>query len=518
MSEESIQKTLENLDTILIEFINKHKLPGLAVGVIRDGELIETKSYGYADLEREIPISPETVFRIGSISKTFTVAAIMQLWEQGRLDLDDPVNNYLRDYKVLHKDPNAPPVTFRHMITHTSGIGEIRSLVDVFKPVAGLGAKAEDPEVPLSEYYQGLLQPEIYPGEKWAYANHAYATLGQLVEDVSGRPLGPYAIEHIFEPLGMHKSDYYLTDRVRDDLASAYNFKKGRFEPVEYLRIEVAGAGSVFSTVNDMAKYVAALMNQGANAHGRYVKQETFEQMITPQLEIDPRMNFNIGLYFVLTEMGDEQSGRHRIIWHNGGWPGFSSSMWVAPDDGLGIVVFTNTGSGVVDMISTKVLRGMLDVPDPAEQVPVKGLLESPHDWPKLCGFYAPKPGPLTNARFLMSTGGEVEVFTKDNHLAVRSLIGGSKKATLLQRADQDDPLFYNGVSGEGAEKAVTRYAFIEDEQGEVYKLLTGTEELYKRPYPQSLKLKLNLAAGSFAGLLLYQIGKSVFTKKDKKS
>jgi CubicO group peptidase (beta-lactamase class C family) len=513
MSEKSIQQTLENLDTTLIEFINKHKLPGLAVGIIRDGKLIETRSYGYADLEREIPVSPETVFRIGSISKTFTTAGIMQLWEQGKLDLDDPVNNYLKDYVVLHDDPEAPPVTFRHMITHTSGIGEVRSLGDMLKPVGGLGAKPEEPEVPLSEYYGGLLQPEVYPGTKWAYANHAYATLGQLVEDISGQPLGEYAIEHIFEPLGMHKSDYFLTDRVRDDLASAYTFKKGHFDPVKYLRIEVPGAGSIFSTVNDMAKYVAALMNKGANEYGRYVKPETFEQMLTPQLEIDPRLNINVGLYFVLTELGDDQSGRHRVIWHNGGWPGFSSSMWVAPDDGLGIVVFTNTSSGVVDLISMTVLRGMLDVPHPADKIPVKGLLESPHDWPKLCGFYAPQPGILTNARFLMGTGGEVEVFTKDNHLAVRSLMGGTKKATILHRVAEDDPLFYQGVSGEGVERTVSSYVFVENEQGEVVKLLNGTAELYKRPYPQSLKFKLTLVAGSLAGLVLCLVGKKIVCK-----
>lgn len=509
MSEESIQKTLENLDELLVPYINKHKLPGLAVGIIRDGKLVETKSYGYADLERKIPVSPETVFRIGSISKTFTVAGIMQLWEQGKLDLDDPVNNYLKDYKVLHDDPEAPPVTFRHMITHTSGIGEVRSLNDIFQPVGGLGAETDEPEIPLSEYYDGLLKPEVYPGEKWAYANHAYATLGQLVEDISGQPFGQYAIEHIFEPLGMHKSDYFLTDRVRDDLSSAYNFKKGRFEPVEYLRIEVPGAGSIFSTVKDMARYVAALMNKGANEHGRYVKEETFAQMVSPQLEIDPRLNMNIGLYFVLTQLGD-----HKVIWHNGGWPGFSSSMWVAPDDRLGIVVFTNTSSGAVDMISMKVLRSMLDVPDPAEQFPVEGLLESPHDWPELCGFYAPKPGMLTNARFLMGTGGELEVFPKDNHLAVRSLIGGANKATILHRADPEDPMFYVGLSGEEGEKSVARYVFVKNEQDEVVKLLNGTSELFKRPYTRSLKFKATAAAGALAGFVLFLIGKSLFKKK----
>ena len=99
-------------------------------------------------------------------------------------------------------------------------------MLDILKPVGGLGAKPEEPEVSLGEYYQGVLQPEVYPGEKWAYANHAYATLGQLVEDISGQPFGEYAIEHVFEPLGMHKSDYYLTERVQDDLANAYHVQE----------------------------------------------------------------------------------------------------------------------------------------------------------------------------------------------------------------------------------------------------------------------------------------------------
>ena len=376
--------------------------------------------------------------------------------------------------------------------------------MDVFKPVMGLGAKPEEPEVPLGEYYQGLLKPEVFPGEKVAYANHAYATLGQLVEDISGQPFGEYMIEHVFEPLGMHKTDYYLTDRVRDDLSKAYQFKKGRYEPVKYLRIEVPGAGSIFSTVNDMAKYVAALMNGGTNQHGQMVKAETFKEMITPQLDVDPRMNGNMGLYFAMTSFGD-----HRIIWHNGGWPGFSSSMWVAPDDKLGIVVFTNTSSAAPDLISMQVLREMLDVPDPVTQVPVTGLLESPHDWPALCGFYGPKPGVLTNFRFWMGTGGEVEIFPKDNHLAMRTLAGGTKKATLLHRADADDALLYKGVSG----KSVSTLVFVEDD-GEVIKLVMGSTELYKRPYQQSLKFKAALILGSLAGWILFGIGRKLFRKR----
>jgi len=213
----------------------------------------------------------------------------------------------------------------------------------------------------------------------------------------------------------------------------------------------------------------------------------------------------NVGLYLVLTNFGD-----HRVIWHNGGWPGFVSSMWVAPDAKLGIVVFTNTSSMAPDMISMQVLRGMLDVPDPITLVPVAGLLESPHDWPKLCGFYGPKPGVLTNARFWMGTGGEVEIFPKDNHLAMRTLMGGTKKATILHRVDTDDPLLYKGVSG----KSVSTLVFEENEQGEVVKLLMGTTELYKRPYQQSLKFKAAMILGSLAGWILFAVGRKLFRKK----
>lgn len=508
MSEETIKKTLENLDEWLAGYVNAGKLPGLAVGIVKDGELIETRCYGYADLEQRTPVTPETVFRIGSISKTMTGAAVMQLWEQGKLGLDDPVNDYLQGYKVLHKDPAAPPVTFRHLLTHTSGIGELRGLTDIVKPVGGLGSSPEDPELPLSEYYQGRLIPEIYPGEKMTYANHAFATLAQLVEDISGEPFGEYAVKHLFEPLGMHTSDFYLTERVCDGLSKAYEFKKGRFKPVKFLRIDVAGAGSVFSTVNDMSKYAAALMNQGANQYGSYVKPETFEAMITPQHVTDERVGMDIGLYFVLTKFGE-----HRIIWHNGGWPGFSSSMWVAPDDKLGVLVFTNTSSELVDAISMRILRGLLDEPNPATLYPQKDVLESPHDWADLHGFYAPKPGLLTNFRFNMANGGEVEVFTRGTHLAVRSLLGGTKQAFPLYRANNEDPLLYKGIRGSGEDRNAVSVLFVRNEQGHVYKMLMGTERLYKRPWQQSLKLKTALTAGALGLLALCGLSK-LFRKK----
>jgi len=505
MSEESIESSLEKMDDILVEAMNEYTLPGLAVGIVRSGELAYSKGLGYADIEERTPVDAETVFRIGSISKTFTAIGVMQLYEQGRLRLDDPINDYLKTYKVQHRDPNAPPVTVRHLLTHTSGIGEVRDLFDLVKPVVGLGAKPDDPEVPLGEYYSGVLQPEVYPGEKVAYANHAFATLGQLVEDVSGQPFGEYMVEHVFELLGMHKTDYFLTDRVSAGLADAYQFKKGCFKPVKYLRIEVPGAGSIFSTLNDMAKYTAALMNKGANQYGRVLKLETFDLMTTPQMHTDPRLGFDFGLYFVLTHYGD-----HRIIWHNGGWPGFVSAMYVAPDDQLGVLVFTNTTSPAPDLIAIDVLHRLLDVPMPASKLPPKSVLQSPHQWPRLCGFYGPRPGLLTNLRLWMGFGGELEVFVKDNHLAIRSLAGGLRKGLGLYQVDPQDALYYEGSTG----KAVTKVLFKENEEGQVDRLLTGTSELFKRPIQESLRFRFTAAAGTIAGLILLAIGRRMKRRK----
>ena len=501
----AVEKTIQELESTLVEMMNEHKLPGLAVGIVQDGKLVAEKYLGHSDLENKKSVDPQTIFRIGSISKTFTGVGIMQLWEQGKLDLDDPVNKYLKTYKVQHVDPAAPPVTIRHMLTHTSGIGEVTSLLDFLKPVAGLGAKPEAPEIPLGEYYKGCLRPEVYPGEKWAYANHAYATLGQIIEDVSGLPFAEYMREHVFAPLGMTDSDFLLTETLRSRLANAYDFKKGRFDPVEYLRIEVPAAGSIFSNVQEMSKYVAALMNDGSNENGRIVKPETLELMFTPQLDFDERLEMNMGLYFVLT-----QFGQHRIAWHNGGWPGFVSSMFVAPDDRLGVLVFTNTSSPAPDLIAMQLMRKMLGEPEPTSLVPDPQVLEAPHDWPALCGFYGPKKGLLTNLRLWGAYGGEVEVLSRGNHLTLRSLAGSFTKGITLHRAAKDTRLLYKGVAG----KSVITVLFITNSEGEVTRLQIGPNVFYKRPLVQSLRFKVMALAGSLAGLVATLILKKILHKK----
>ena len=502
MATENIDRVLAQADGLIVAAMNEDALAGMAVGIVHDGALVYARGFGLADAKEATQVTPDTGFRIGSISKTFTAIGLMQLWEQGRFQLDAPVNDYLRAYKLRHRDAKAPPVTFRHLLTHTAGIGEFRHVSDLarFRSTFGLGAKEGQPVRPLREYYGGVLATEVYPGEKWAYANHGFATLGQLVEDISGEPFEDYMATHVFAPLGMFHTDYLLSERVRDRLARGYQLKKGGLVPVEYLEVVVRAAGSIFSSVSDMAKYVAALMNGGRNEHGAVLQPETLSMMMQPHYQADPRLP-GMGLAFWL----DSFDGHH-VAWHDGGWSGFTSAMYVAPEDRLGVVAFTNTTSlfGGPDPLARKLLRALLDV-GPGADVPQPGLLETPHLWAELCGYYGPKPGFMTNVRVWLAVTGEADVFVKKNRLTMRAIAGPLRKGMTLYRTDPADPLVFQGTF----EKMEVPVVFGRNSTGQVDRLSVGGvfsyHTLYKRPLLESLRLKINaLIAGLLAAALAW--------------
>lgn len=509
MTNAAISKILSGLDESIIKDMNAYALAGLAVGVIYDGELVYSKDFGFSNIEEKKPVTADTIFRIASISKTFTGIAIMQLVEQGKINLDDPVNQHLRAYKVLHRDTGAPPVTIRHMLTHVAGIGETRDIADIVRPVIGLAADMKKPVLSMAEYYSGQLTPEVYPEQKWAYSNHAFATLGQLVEDVSGVPFAQYMIKNIFEPLGMFKTDYVLSERVRPELAQGYKWKKGKFIPIPYQRLVTTGCGAVHSSIHELALYTAALMNGGANEHGRVLKPETLAQMFESQLPYDQRV-FTMGLAFFLLN----KFPGHRVVEHSGGWPGFISEMLVAPDDKLAVIVFTNTSSGAPTFIAERILNSLLRLPDPILTFKEQNLLETPHQWENFCGFYAPRKGLLTNFRFIEFTLGEIEIAVKENKLVIRTLAGPGAKGIPLKRCDPQEPMLYMGYLEEL--KMPLMVLFKTNSQGEVDRIevdgMLGAM-LYKRPFQKSLKLKFLAITGVVGSLLICLTGSLLCNK-----
>ena len=164
VTDERLSEVLDRADELIVGAMNEDAAPGMGVGVVRDAEPVYTRGFGVADAARDRLVSPDTVFRIGSISKTMTAVGLMQLYERDLFALDDPVNDHLKGYEVGHVDPAAPPVTFRHMLTHTAGIGELRGVTDLFRPMIGLGSKPSKPVPEPAEYYAGGLRSAVYPG------------------------------------------------------------------------------------------------------------------------------------------------------------------------------------------------------------------------------------------------------------------------------------------------------------------------------------------------------------------
>jgi CubicO group peptidase (beta-lactamase class C family) len=504
MRREAVERVLERADELIVETMNERTTPGLGVGVVNGSETVYAKGFGLADVERRNPLTPKTVFRIGSITKTMTAIGLMQFWERGEFDLDDPVNDYLRGYEVKHPDPAAPPVTFRHMLTHTAGIGELRKVTDLLRPMIALGMKPDGPVPSPREYYAGGLRPSVYPGTKWAYSNHAFNLLGQLVEDIGDESFAEYMRKNVFEPLGMESTDYLRSERAREELAQGYNFSHGRLKPVKYLDIVVMGAGSVFSSVEDMCCYVAALLGGGANEHGRVLEPETLSLMLEPHYRLDERLPA-MGLSFLL----DDLDG-HLTAGHDGGWPGFVSSMVLCPEEELGVVVFVNASSLAAYEVSQDLIRRVLDVPEPASRLPKKGILESPHLWPELRGFYGPV-GPLnTNSRVWLMYAGEIEVLVKDNHLAMRTLAGPLRKGVRLYPVDPTDPLAFEAIY----EGRTFRVVFERDAgSGRVGHLLLGFDKLRKRPRVLSLRFKAMAGLGAAASAVFATAAWQVFER-----
>jgi CubicO group peptidase (beta-lactamase class C family) len=178
------------------DMLSRRPATGLALAVVRNGRLEEFEARGFANLATRRPITEDTVFRIGSITKTFTALAVLQLWEQGILDLDAPASRYLRAYRLVARQPGIPLPTVRQLLTHTSGIPEVRRAADILDIRAGpWDARVPVRSVPfghrlpsLAASYADGLEVVADPGSAFAYSNHGFATLGQIVEDVSHTP------------------------------------------------------------------------------------------------------------------------------------------------------------------------------------------------------------------------------------------------------------------------------------------------------------------------------------------
>lgn len=433
------------------EILNRRPAVGLAVGVVHNGSLEFFYGHGLADIGSNTPITEDTVFRIGSITKTFTAIAVMQLWEQGLIDLDAPANDYLRAYRLVPAKQGFRPTTVRHLLTHTGGIPEQVPSYGLLLPDYGESVKLGRRVPSLAEYYRGSLRVAVEPGTMFLYGDHGIATLGQIVEDVSGKPLDRYFREHIFEPLGMADTDLLRSAHVQARLATGYKLTARGPKAIPDRQMVPAAAGAIYSTTRDMARYVAALLAGGSNGHGSVLKPETLATMFAPHYQADPRVP-GMGLGFFRGNLGG-----HPLVEHQGILPGFDSQIWLAPNDGVGVLAFTNGASNAVMWMPGE-LSGLLGhlLGAPAEGIRTD-IPQHPEIWKEICGWYSLSV-PITDARSRLYLGAGAEVLAQRGELIFRLLtpIPALYRGFPLHPDDEEDPyVFRIDFSGLGTTRVL---------------------------------------------------------------
>jgi CubicO group peptidase (beta-lactamase class C family) len=301
-------------------------IPGVSFVLVQDDEIVLTKGYGYADLETETPLSAEkTVMRIGSVSKSFVATAVMQLVEQGNVDLHTDVNQYLRSLRL--EDTYREPVTLAQLLTHTAGFED--------PPYA----TSTDPEQvePLAEHLARHMPPRTHPpGKDFIYSNYGYALAALVVEEVTDTPFDRYVDKNIFEPLGMSQSRYLLAPPLPEYLATGYFYEDGEQvpQPIDY--DEDYPGGSIVSTADDMARFMLAHLHGGCYEDACVLQATTVAEMLQPRADT-PYEGQKVALGFV--EGHDEGQ---RLVGHSGAIRGFGTSMNLLPEHNLGYFLSFN--------------------------------------------------------------------------------------------------------------------------------------------------------------------------------
>lgn len=399
------------LDGYMASRMKPGKIAGASIAVVKDGALFFTKGYGYADFDRRVPVDPrQTLFRIASISKLFTWTAVLQLVEQGRLDLDRDVNSYLEDVRI--PATYAQPITLRNLMTHSSGLDD----TVYFYPDAGKH------DVPMGRWLAAHVPRRIRPpttdfadGTGTAYSNWGATLAGHIVATVAGMPFDDYVERHILQPLGMaHTSSREpLPPALAEWMSGGYTVVPGGFTRSEFELVKpMTPAGAISATATDMGRFMLAFLNQGslpggaapaaggagdhdaadagiassgvvnaATATGRILAPRTVRTMLARTLSPDPAVNGTaLGFY-------ENYIDGRRVIGHGGDTRYFHSTLSLIPEAGVGFFMAVNTG-GDASWAAEEVMRAFVQHYFPARLPEVKPPVDAVQRNQRYVGLY----------------------------------------------------------------------------------------------------------------------------------
>lgn len=332
------------VDSIVEAAMHDGPIPGVSVAITRGGVPVLMRGYGYADLEHGVPAVEKTVYRIGSVTKQFTAAAIMRLVEQGRIELDDPVSEYLPGLASW-----AGEVTIHQLLNHTSGVKSYTSLGPTWMEI-----------MPLDRTHEQMVAlfrdapTDFAPGEQWRYNNSGYYLLGMIIEKVTGQSYAEYLEEEFYGPLGLDATVYCSEGPLIPNRAEGYVVQDGEFRndaPISMT--QPYSAGSLCSTVGDLARWARAL------ARGEVVSPASYRQMIEPTRLADGKEQaYGYGL-------STGKLGEEPYVAHGGGINGFISQLAYYPEADVAIAVLSNSQNANSSAIEQQIARRVLGIPAP---------------------------------------------------------------------------------------------------------------------------------------------------------
>lgn len=340
-----IDNSVDFEDTVAFE-MEDQKIPALSALIFKEEQVLYERHFGLANVEQNTPLSANHVFLLASVSKTITATALLQLYENGRFDLDDKINDHL---PFTVKVPGqSTDITFQMLLTHTSGIADGDAL-------DGQYYYGEDSPVALDFFLQNYLVPggQFYnasqnyhsfePGTRHEYSNVGNALIAVLVEQISGMGFNAYCKLNIFNPMGMTNS-YWRLDEISQPIVQPYEYKRGEYKAIQHYTFTDYPNGGLRSNVSDMFIFLSTLAQGGSRNGFELLKPATTAAMISPQIA---NIDNTVGLHMF-------QFDRNRNLWgHDGGEQGVATIMAFNPETKIGALIFTNQGDADLDDLLT---------------------------------------------------------------------------------------------------------------------------------------------------------------------
>ncbi|HEX9915372.1 MAG TPA: serine hydrolase [Candidatus Bathyarchaeia archaeon] len=348
----TFQGRVEELENFIFRRMGEAEVIGLSVATVEDGRVTYKRGIGFSNFEKGTSVTPRTTFCIGSVNKSFTALAVMQLVEKGLLSLDDPIDRYV----FFKARPMGEPILVRHLLSHSSGLASLGYAE------ATLGAVTEtyDTWFPISSprdlliFMGGAEEWALArPGERHAYLNEGYILLGSIIESVSGQEYTAYVRDNILKPLGMDRSTFLEEDVKRDpDVATPYvTNEEGVKVATRYPYGQMLADGGLMSNALDMARFASMLLNGGELDGKQLARPETIQTMMEPKIRTveEPLPGTGHHAYGYGMRIKEEFMGG-KLVYHSGSVFGSSGYMGLLPDEGVGVVILANGGYFLEDM------------------------------------------------------------------------------------------------------------------------------------------------------------------------